>query len=660
MKGGFLYRAIQKILPTISPSEMIALRSGTVSIDGELMSGRVSTFPKRTALRHNEAEYINKDVDTMIADVHGLPMADGSRLHPTVERVIKDHRAFSYIIPKAYGGHGFSVEAQSRILSKMSSANPAFGVTVMVPNSLSISELLLKDFGTPEQKEHYLPKLASGELIPCFGLTGPENGSDALGSLDKAWFEEDRVVADISKRYITLSPVANCLGVAVNVEGHGPTLLICEREEIPVIRAHNPLNVGFPNGALHGRISIPKDRILGEIGGGWKALMECLASGRGVTLPASSLGPSIAATYGVQGFAKLRQQFGIPLSRMQGVQEHLSAMMYETMLIDSGVRYMNAILDSGEKPAVLSAILKQQSTDRARKVVNCGMDVMAGSAIIIGPNNFLEKFYKSVPIGITVEGSNTLTRSLIIFGQGLNKSHPHISGIVETLTEPTKADEFGPRFRKMVGHSVGLFVQSAVGWTTPRFEDVGVCPCHDRWRMNIVIFANLCNITALMGGSLKKEQLISGLMADMFSQCYLSQAVLWDYETRDDRSNLDGMAWSNHRSKWLVLQQLHKEFANTLSEVKDHLPYRLSVLACISCRTARGYSFTSDEMAYLATLMWDDTVVHHHFQEQIVVDGVWADITQGVNSENPTRRSEIAQKIIQVAENNISDSGKRG
>lgn len=653
MKGGFLYRAIQKILPRISDSEMIALRSGTVSIDREIMSGVVSTFPKRTALNDKEANYIHQNVDRMIADVDGLPMADGPRLHPRVYKVIKDHRAFSYIIPEAYGGHGFSVEAQSRTLSKMSSANPAFGVTVMVPNSLSISELLLKDFGTSVQKEHYLPKLALGELIPCFGLTGPDNGSDALGSLDKAWFEGDRVVADISKRYITLSPVANCLGVAVNVEGHGPTLLICERDEIPVIRAHNPLNCGFPNGALHGRISIPRERIIGEVGGGWKALMECLASGRGVTLPASSLGPSIAAAYGVQGFAKLRQQFGIPLSRMQGVQEHLSAMMYHTILIDSGVRYMNAILDSGEKPAVLSAILKQQSTDRARQVVNCGMDVMAGSAIIVGPNNFLEKFYKSVPIGITVEGSNTLTRSLIIFGQGLNKSHPHISGIVETLTDPAKADEFGPRFRRMVGHSVGMFVRSTVGWTRPRFEDVGVCPWEDRWRMNIVTFANLCNIVALMGGSLKKEQVVSGLMADLFSQCYLSQAVLWDYETRDDRSKLEWMAWSNHRSKRLVLEQLHKEFADTLSEVKHHLPASQSLLAGISCRVTRGDSLTSDDMAYLATLMWDDTAVKRHFQEQIVVDGVLADITTGLETDNPTLRSEIRQKVVQVEEHNI-------
>lgn len=658
MTGGFVYKAIQKIMPKISQSELIALRSGTVSIDGEIMSGVVSTLPKRTALKENEANYINKDVDKMIADVDGLPMAHGSRLHPTVDKVIKDHKAFSYIIPEAYGGHGFSVEAQSRTLSKMSSANPAFGVTVMVPNSLSISELLLKNFGTPEQKEHYLPKLASGELIPCFGLTGPDNGSDALGSLDKAWFEEDRVVADISKRYITLSPVANCLGVAVNVENHGPTLLICQRDEIPVINAHNPLNVGFPNGALHGRISIPRDRILGEVGGGWKALMECLASGRGVTLPASSLGPSIAATYGVQGFAKLRQQFGIPLSRMQGVQEHLSTMMYETILIDSGVRYMNAILDSGEKPAVLSAILKQQSTHRARTVVNCGMDVMAGSAIIIGPNNFLEKFYKSVPIGITVEGSNTLTRSLIIFGQGLNKSHPHISGIVETLTESTKAHHFGPRLRKMVTHSASLFVKSTFRLTVPSFE-LKVCPVEDKWRMNIVTFANLCNITALMGGSLKKEQVISGLMADLFSQCYLSQAVLWDYNTRDDKSNLDWMAWTNHRSKRLVLEQLHKEFADTLSEVKRHLPSGISLLAGISCHAAKGYSFTSNDMAYLATLIWDDAYVKQHFQEQIVVNGVLVDITRGVDAENPTIRSEMAQKVVQVTEHPIEDLGER-
>ena len=639
----FLYKTIQKILPKISASEMIALKSGTVSIDRELMSGMVKTFPKRTVLNDLEIDYLCNNVNWMIQDVKGLPMAVGSKLHPTVDKVIKENRAFSYIIEREYGGHQFSVEAQSRILSKISSANPSFGVTVMVPNSLGPGELL-QEFGTQEQKEYYLPKLASGELVPCFGLTGPTNGSDALGSLDKAWIEGDNIVADINKRYITLSPVSNCIGVAVNVENFGPTLLLCERDQIPMIKKHNPLNNEFPNGALIGRISIPKTQVIGEIGLGWKYLMACLAAGRAVTLPASSLGPSIAATYATQGLGQVRKQFNIPLSNMQGVQEHLAQMMYQTILIDSGVRYANSILDSGEKPAVISAILKQQSTDRARKVINAGMDVQAGSAIIVGENNILEKFYRSIPVSITVEGSNTLTRSLIIFGQGLNKSHPYISDIVETLMDPTRAKEFSPLFNKMVGHSLNLFIKST--FSIAPGGSISEQPLETLWKKNIVTFANLSNLTALMGGALKKEQVISGLMADLFSQCYLSQAVVWDYNTRGLKT---------HKSMMLVLEQLNMEFCETLTKVKYQLPPNIQTLARLSCRNGKDYDFSTEQMKYLSTLMWTDNNIKSHFENQIIIDGVLADIKNALETDDESIRDSLADKIIQVGTENIEE-----
>ena len=646
MGWGWIYGSFRQILPKISSSEMIALKSGTVSIDREIMSGLVTTKPIKSVISDIEYKYLNENVPDMIRSVGGAKMADGDRLTPVVEEVVKKNRAFAYIIPEEYGGWGFSVEAQSRILSKLASANPGFAVTVMVPNSLSVAEILLKDFGTRVQKDYYLPKLSSCELIPCFGLTGPNNGSDALGSLDKGYIEGNKIVADIDKRYITLAPVASCIGVAIDVDGYGPTLVICTPEMIPERKVHDPLGCGFPNGVLRGRIEVPKENVIGEIGNGWAYLMECLASGRGVSLPASSLGPAIAATYGIQGYSKLRTQFNIPIGNMQGVQEKLANMMYQTILIDSGIRYMNSILDSGEKPAVLSAILKQQSTERARKVILDGMDVYGGSGIILGENNFLHKYYQSIPVGITVEGSNTLTRSLIIFGQGLNKSHPYISQIVESLMSNEKSHMFKSLFKKMMLHSTSLFVKATLPCIRPSTKEI--------WNNNIILFANLSNIVSLMGGALKKEQVISGLMADLFSSCYLSQAVIWDYETR----GLKG-----HLSEEIVLKELNSEFSNTLLRLKYNLPRNLRVLANISCRSnvncEKGSSFSCDSVEYLCSLMWEDNNIRSHFENQIIVDsGPLKDIRVAVDSPVGSR-DELVSKIISVGESELIEADTR-
>ena len=327
---------------------------------------------------------------------------------------------------------------------------------------------------------------------------------------------------------------------------------------------------------------------------------------------------------------------------MQGVQEKLANMMYQTILIDSGIRYMNSILDSGEKPAVLSAILKQQATERARKVILDGMDVHGGSGIILGENNFLHKYYQSIPVGVTVEGSNTLTRSLIIFGQGLNKSHPYISQIVESLMFKEKSGMFNSLFKDMILHSTGLFVRS----TMPSMRTFGCIK--ESWKDNIVIFANLSNIVSLMGGSLKKEQVISGLMADLFSTCYLSQAVIWDYETR---------GLKDHQSESIVLKALDSEFSNTLFLLKSNLPSHLKILSDISCRSSRNTisegKFSADTVEYLSSLMWDDNNIRSHFENQIIVDsGPLKDIKVAVDSPEDSR-DELVAKIISVGEKPI-------
>ena len=322
----------------------------------------------------------------------------------------------------------------------------------MVPNSLGPG-VLLQHYGTNDQKEKYLPRLASGELIPCFGLTGPNNGSDATGSIDKGKVVKinDKICIDleINKRYITLAPISNLIGVAFELEDPdnllpsgkaGITLALVERGHKGLIQNtyHNPANNGFPNGTVKGRFYVELDQVIGGqnmIGEGWKMLMECLAVGRAVSLPATALGSSKASLYGNLLYAKHRTQFKRNIIDMQGIREKIVDMAYNTYIINSSISLTNMLLDSGEKPAVLSAIMKQQSTERARQVINDGMDISGGSAICLGPNNFMEKYYRSIPVGITVEGANILTRSLIIFGQGINKSHPYINNILDSILE---------------------------------------------------------------------------------------------------------------------------------------------------------------------------------------------------------------------------------
>ena len=324
-----------------------------------------------------------------------------------------------------------------------------------------------------------------------------------------------------------MAPVANLMGIAFDLKDpdnllgkSGITVALVERDHLNLIQEthHNPLDVGFPNGTIKGEIVISLDQIIGgeeNVGNGWKMLMECLSAGRGVSLPATANASSKVATFGMYHYIKTRKQFKLTLSEMEGIQEKFLNMMYQTWIIQSSIEMTNDILDEGHSPAVISAIMKQQTTERGRIVLNEAMDIHAGSAICIGYSNFLEKYYRSIPIGITVEGSNTLTRSLIIFAQGLNKSHPYIFPILESiLNDDLKS--FKTNFNNMVKHSLKLYLS-----------------CIDKNKkleQEIVRYATLTNFVALKAGALKKEQMLSGDMADMFSNLYLAISVRYYQE----------------------------------------------------------------------------------------------------------------------------------
>ena len=527
----FLFKSIKKLVPRISETELIALRSGTTCIDRQIFEGKVE-LPKVNTDLESKINLFDSKTNLLLQTFGNQPVYPNPNYKDIID-YIRKNKFFSLIIDEKYDGHKLSVKELSSLLTKITTKSPCLGVTVMVPNSLGPGELLAH-YGTENQKNKYLPGLSNGDYIPCFGLTGPNNGSDAVGDIDEGIVKMKNgkkvISITINKRYITLAPISNLIGLAFRLKDpdnllhngkEGVTVALIEGDHPGLVKDkhHNPLQAGFPNGTLKGSFEIELDNIIGgeeKAGHGWKMLMECLAAGRAVSLPATALASSKVSTYGIFNYANHRKQFNIPLMKMQGVNYKFLDMVYHTWIIQSSVHMTNTLLDNGEKPAVLSAVMKQQTTDRARIVLNNAMDIHAGSAICLGYSNFLEQFYRSAPIGITVEGSNTLTKNLIIFGQGLNKSHPYIFPVFESILENNEK-KFKKYFKKIVGHSLLLYVKSF----NPFYLN------HNRLEKQTINFACLSNFVALYGGKIKSEQYLSGDMADIFSNLYLAYSIKW-------------------------------------------------------------------------------------------------------------------------------------
>ena len=501
-----IFHQIKRIIPKVSETELIALRSGGTHIDKDIFSGKVQSFRiDKNSVKKKSHTLWDLRIKNVIENVGKENIYPNVKAHSFL-KLIGDNNFFGMIIKKEYGGMDLSISEQSRILTTLSSFNPSLGVTVMVPNSLGPGELLQK-YGTLEQKEKYLSDLASGKMIPCFGLTGPNNGSDATGSIDTGIVKKNDtghlfIDVNINKRYITLAPVSNLVGLAINVKDpnkllqtgkEGISLFLLQKgfKGLEQKTHHNPNDAGFPNGTLKGHLQIPIRKSIGgpdKIGHGWQMLMECLAIGRGVSLPASANAASKAMTFGTLHYIQHRNQFKIPIAKMEAIQEKFVKMFCNTWIIQSSVHYTNNILDGGDVPSVLTAIMKQQTTERSREVMNLGMDIFGGSAICKGSNNIFSSFYQSSPIGITVEGSNTLTRSLIIFGQGLNKSHPHIYNIFESL-QSNNYKAFKDEFNRMIVHCISNYSSS-------------MFPFQSRLELLTRQFANLTNFVALLGGGI--------------------------------------------------------------------------------------------------------------------------------------------------------------
>jgi len=547
-----IFNRVKRIIPKISETEIIALKSGGVSVDRELFKGKINYSNLYRPFVKSSEKPMEKETDELLKKFGSGSIYPNKNIYNVMSYLGKNG-FLSMIIDKKYNGNRISIESQSNILSKISSYNPSLGVATMVPNSLGPAELL-QHYGTQSQKDYYLPKLADGTFIPCFGLTGPNNGSDAVGKIDEGYVEKIndkiKIRVTLNKRYITLAPVSNLIGIAFKLNDpnglllnnkEGITLALVENSQEGLLQEtyHNPNNAGFPNGTIKGTIYIDPEQVIGgqdKIGEGWKMLMECLAVGRGVSLPATANGSSKFITQSIMNYINLRTQFNMHIGNMEGVKEKFIDMYLNTWIIHTSVKLTNHILDNGSTPSVITAIMKQQTTERARTILNHGMDIYSGSGICTGENNFLTKFYNSSPVGITVEGSNTLTRSLIIFGQGLNKSHPYIFPIFQSIQD-NNLEEFKINFDKLVTEVIANYMRILILMPTNIFNN-NKDNAKKRLDDATLKFSVLSNFIAIMGGKIKAKQMISGNMSDILSNLYLTYSLLWYHNHFSDNSTL--------------------------------------------------------------------------------------------------------------------------
>jgi acyl-CoA dehydrogenase len=560
----------RNVMPSMSRTEREAISAGTVTWEGDLFRGnpdwqKMLALPSAT-LTVEEQAFLDGPVETlcsMICDwniTHNL--AD---LPPTMWKFIKDQGFFALIIPKQYGGKAFSAYAHSQILTKISGRSITVSSTIAVPNSLGPAELLL-EYGTEEQKNYYLPRLAKGEEVPCFALTSPEAGSDAGSMTDHGivcWadYKGQKTLGirlNWDKRYITLAPVATVIGLAFKL--YDPDHLLGKKEDIGITcaliprdtpgitmgRRHFPLNIPFQNGPVHGKdVFIPIDWIIGGVekaGKGWGMLMECLAAGRAISLPASALGGAKVVSYATGAYARIRKQFNVPIGRFEGIEEPLARIAANTYIMDSVRTFAAASIDSGEKPSIASAIVKYHVTEMGRKIACDAMDIHGGKGICLGPKNYIGRGYESTPIAITVEGANILTRNMIIFGQGALRCHPYVLAELEAahIQDPKEAlITFDKAVMKHIGFGISNVVRSLVlGLTSsfivkaPKDKMKRYYQQATRFSSAFALIVDVCMLT--LGGNLKRKESISARLGDILSYLYLLSAVLKHYKDQGE------------------------------------------------------------------------------------------------------------------------------
>lgn len=603
-----LLKTIQNGMPKISDTERVALEAGTVGWDGELFTGNPNwkklldvPAPKLTA---EEQDYLDGPVEKLCSMINDWQINHIDQDLPAeMWAFIKKERFFGLMIPKEFGGLGFSDLAHSDILAKIAGCSSVVASTVSVPNSLGPAELLRK-YGTDEQKKHYLPKLAIGEEIPCFGLTGPNAGSDAtslpdLGIVCYGTFDGKKTLGiklNFEKRYITLAPIATVLGIAFQM--HDPEHLLGEIEDIGITCAlipantpgvskgnrHMPLNCMFQNGPIFGKdVFIPIDWIIGGskmAGQGWKMLVECLSCGRAISLPSAASGKARTAASSSGAYARIRKQFNNYIGKFEGVQEALSFMAANVYLSEAARRFTATMIDRGEKPSVPGAIIKCHLTERSRTSATLAMDVHGGKGIILGPKNYTAESYINAPVGITVEGANILTRNLIIFGQGSIRCHPFIMqelAILDLQDEKQKVIEFDKTLMKHLKFTVNNIVKACTNAVTfGRLIQVPVktkeAKLYRKVTMASTAFAVLADFSLLiLGGKLKFKERLSARLGDLLSMLYLSSMTLKRYHDEgkitEDYDLLEYNINQTMNEFWVKANEIIYNFPNPIVKV---------------------------------------------------------------------------------------------
>ena len=630
-----LLRRIRKILPPMSATERDAIEAGSVWWEAELFRGapdwQILQNYRLPTLSAQEQAFIDGPVEQLCAMIDDWDITHKRMdLPPEIWEFLKQHRFFGMIIPQRYGGLEFSAYGHSSVVTKIAARSISAGVTVMVPNSLGPAELLMH-YGTEKQKDFYLPRLADGREIPCFALTGPFAGSDAGAITDHGVVcmgeHEGKQVMGLrlnwEKRYITLGPVATVLGLAFKV--FDPDALLGEQQDLGITCAlipantpgvtignrHFPLNAAFQNGPNSGKdVFIPLEFIIGgqqNIGNGWRMLVESLSVGRGISLPAVGVAAGKSCVRHTGAYARVRKQFNTSIGKFEGVEEALARIGGMTYMMESGRLLTLSALDSGEKPSIITAILKCYNTEHMRQVVNDAMDIHGGRGICMGPSNYLARAYQSVPVGITVEGANILTRSMIIFGQGAIRCHPYLVREMEAATMedlPAAEDAFDQALRGHAEYFLTNFCRAFIYGISGSHLAPAPYPGRvgDYYRrlgqMSAAFAVTADTVLMILGGGFKRKEMLSGRFADALGYMFYASAALKKFEADGQpRSDLPLVEWTvkyclyqvqvaldeilrNFPVKWLGVIIRHSIFplGLNLRQPNDSLSHRVASL----------------------------------------------------------------------------------
>lgn len=602
-----LFKRLQRNAKPMSATEKIALNAGDPWWEAEFFTGKPDwdTFEKLQLSQLNAAEqqFLDNETQALCELLDNWQISQRNDLPPKVWQFIQNKGFWGLVIDQKYGGKGFSAALHSAVVMKVASRSLTAAVTVMVPNSLGPGELI-QAYGTTQQKKYYLPRLAKGLEIPCFALTGPNAGSDAASMTDTGVVYEQTIDGkktlgiklNFSKRYITLAPVATLIGLAFKLSDpqhllgdphktdYGITVCLLPRKTpgITIGQRHNPLNQNFMNGPIQGQdIFVPLDAIIGgqaKIGHGWQMLMECLAVGRAISLPAVSCGYCAFAALTTGAYAALREQFSLPIARFEGIQEKLAPITGFAYILNATRLLTLSAADQGKRPAVASAIAKYHATELSREALNHAMDIHGGKGIILGPHNYLGTAYQGMPICITVEGANILTRNLIIFGQGAVQSHPYLQTILNSLQSQDKS-----AYQQFDGALFGLFRQIirnayfAKWWriTGARFSKTPSSSMQVYYQQINRLSAGFALVTDIalikLGETLKRKERLSARLGDVMSYLYMASAVLKYFASTGEPISERMVA------EWAVQHCLHKA-ASALDQLLRHFPGTLTRL----------------------------------------------------------------------------------